>query len=66
MAETIRQYFDNKVPVQPGEGRLGGGAVPRRTWQQAWNNLSRQLFVTMPNALDRTKVNRNRYRNAVS
>lgn len=65
MADAMREYFDNKVPVQPGEGRLGGGAQPTRTWQQAWNNLSRQAFVTLPNQLDRTRVNRNKFLKAV-
>ena len=65
MADAIRNYFDQKVPIAPGEGRLGGPGGAPRTWQQAWNNLSRQSFVTMPNQLDRCRVNRNKFIKAV-
>ena len=63
---TLRQYFDAKVPVAPGEGRQP--APPQtegKTWRQGWTELSRQLFVVMPNQLDRARVFRNRYDSAV-
>ena len=63
MAQTVRGYFDNKVPVAPGEGRAP--APPKRTWQQAWNNASKQLFVVLPNQLDRARVHRNNFLRAV-
>lgn len=65
MADLIREYFDTKVPIRPGGGPKPPGSSSPRTWQQAWNNLSKQLYVTMPNQLNRTRVNRNRFRNAV-
>lgn len=65
MAESIRTYFDRKVPVAPGEGRPPAPPQQRQTWQQAWNQLSRSVFVTLPNQLDRTRVNRNRFLKAV-
>jgi len=60
---TVRLYFDNRVPVAPGEGRLGGPRV--RTWQQGWNQLSRQVFVVLPSQLDRARDYRNRFIRAV-
>ena len=65
MPDAIRSYFDlaNPTIVEPGEGRLGG---PRsQDFFTAWNRLSRALFVTVPQQLDRTRVNRNRFLSAV-
>lgn len=63
MADLMREYFNNKVPLQPGDPGFVGPV--RRTWQQAWNNLSKQMFKTMPAQLDRTRVNRNKFLKAV-
>lgn len=65
MANAIRDYFDAKVPVAPGEGRPNPGGQAPLTWRQAWVRLSRSLFETMPRQLDRTKVNRNKFIRAV-
>lgn len=63
---TLREYFDAKVPVAPGEGRPPApSGPPQRTWRQGWTELSKQLFVVMPNQLDRARVFRNRYDSAV-
>jgi hypothetical protein len=62
---TMRQYFDAKVPVAPGEGRPNIPGIQQKTWRQAWTELSKQLFVVMPNQLDRARVFRNRYDSAV-
>lgn len=65
MADAVRDYFDNKVPIAPrGSGGPHHPGTPR-SWQQAWNNLSKQMFVTLPNQLDRTRVNRNKFLRAV-
>jgi hypothetical protein len=61
VADAVRTYFDNLNPaiVAPGEGRLGG---PRQMdLFTAWNRLSKALFLTYPQQLDRCKVNRNKY-----
>lgn len=63
MANPVREYFDAKVPVAPGEGRPP--APPMPSWRQGWTQLSRALFFTLPNQLDRTRVNRNRFIRAV-
>lgn len=65
MANAVRDYFDAKVPVTPKPGDPNFIGPVQRTWQQGWNNLSRQLFVTLPNQLDRARVNRNKFLNAV-
>ena len=65
MADQMRNYFDSRVPVEPPHSFSGGPRPGRRTWQTAWNNLSKQLFVVMPNQLDRTRVNRNKFLKAV-
>lgn len=61
---TLRSYFDNKVPVAPGEGRPSpGGQV--QSWQAAWTELSKQLYHLTPQRLDKVRVTRNRFMSAV-
>ena len=63
MPNVYRDYFDKKMPVRPGDPTFVGPPAP--TWQNGWNNLSKQLFVVMPNQLDRCKHFRNRFLKAV-
>lgn len=62
---TLRGYFDNKVPVAPGEGRPvpPGGRV--QSWQAAWTEFSKQLYTLTPQRLDKVRVTRNKFIRAV-
>jgi len=64
VADAMRAYFDSKVPIR-GEDPATKVPVPQRTWQQAWTNLSKQLFVVTPQQLDRCKSFRDRFASAV-
>lgn len=59
MANLLRLYFDAKVPLTP---KLG---PPAPSWKPAWTNMTKQLFQTLPNQLDRARVNRNKFIRAV-
>lgn len=60
MPNKLRDYFDQRVPIQPLQGQ-----PPSVGWGGAWNRLSKALFLTLPSQLDRAKVNRNKFGKAV-
>lgn len=64
---TVRQYFDNKIPVSPAGGVPPGGGFhpPRRSWHDAWPRFAKTLYLTLPNQLDRARDYRNRFIRAV-
>ncbi len=66
MADPITDYFAQQVPLQPAEGRSPGGGYSIVTIKAAWNKLARELFYTLPNQLDRARVWRNKFDNAVA
>jgi hypothetical protein len=59
MADDARKWFDNLQPVLPQKGALANVSI-------AWTRLQKTVAITAPAALDRTRVWRNRFDNAVS
>jgi hypothetical protein len=60
----IRDYFDRTNPIVYDTSH----DVPKpeaRDIYRAWDRLARQLYVTLPNQLDRARSFRNRYIRAV-
>lgn len=62
---ALREYFDNKVPVRPKPGDPDFVGPPAPNWRTSWNNLARQLYIVLPNQLDRARTFRNRFMRAV-
>lgn len=64
MAGPLDNYFQRINPTlkRPEEG---ASRLPSIDLYGAWDRLSKQLFSTAPNQLDRTRVNRNKFLAAV-
>lgn len=64
MAGPLDNYFQRINPTlkRPEEG---ASRLPSVDLYGAWDRLSKQLFQTAPNQLDRTRVNRNKFLAAV-
>lgn len=58
MADPVRTYFDNLNPTQPGRQALINVS-------RAWTRLQKTVAITAPASLDRTRVWRNRFADAV-
>lgn len=58
MPDDARQWFDNLQPVLPKKGALANVSI-------AWTRLQKTIGITAPAALDRCRVWRNRFADAV-
>lgn len=60
MASPLDNYFQRVNPTlnRPEEG---ASRLPSVDLYRAWDRLSVMVFSTAPNALDRTRANRNRF-----
>jgi hypothetical protein len=65
MAESLRNYFDRKVPVTPARSGPPAPSGADMGWRLAWTQFSKQAFVVLPNQLDRARVARNKFMRAV-
>ena len=63
MPDPVRQYFDNKVPLEPGDPSFVGPPAP--VWQKSLAELAKQFFTVLPRQLDRSRSFRNRFTNVV-
>jgi len=64
MPDPIRDYFDRTNPIRYVDPRPPRTPHPQDIYG-AWDRLARQLYVTVPNQLDRARSFRNRYIQAV-